>query len=63
MTSVRKNRGAILCSILLSSCASTQLNYNTVELSSTVDDVYTLETLNKVSKFIDNRYAIPSQMA
>jgi hypothetical protein len=59
---VRKKCMAILSPLVLSSCASTQLNYNTVELSSSLDDVYTRETLNNLSKFVDNYYAIPSQM-
>ncbi|MCC8953120.1 hypothetical protein H8B02_06455 [Bradyrhizobium sp. Pear77] len=45
-----------------SGCASTQLNYNAVEVSATIDSVYTRETLNNLSKFIDNRNAIPSQV-
>nr|WP_254803938.1 hypothetical protein [Methylobacterium sp.]USU34562.1 hypothetical protein NG677_23555 [Methylobacterium sp.] len=47
---------------LVSGCASTQLNNNTVELSSSVDDIYTKQTLNNISKFIDDPNAIPSQM-
>jgi hypothetical protein len=53
----------VVCPLLLSSCASTQLNNNTVELSASIDDVYTRETLNNLSKFVDNYYTIPSQMA
>jgi hypothetical protein len=52
----------ILATILLSGCASTQLNYNTVELSNGLDSIYIKDTLNNISKFIDNNYAIPSQM-
>ena len=43
-------------------CASAQLNYNAVEVASTMDSVYTRETLNNLSKFIDDPNAIPSQM-
>ena len=43
-------------------CASTQLNYNTVEVSSTIDNIYVRETLNNLSKFIDDPNAIPSQV-
>jgi hypothetical protein len=52
---------AIIC-FLSSGCASTQLNYNAVEVSSTLDSVYTRETLNNLSKFIDDPSAIPSQV-
>ncbi len=48
--------------LLCSGCASTQLNYNAVEISSTIDSVYTRETLNNLSKFIDDPNAIPSQV-
>jgi hypothetical protein len=48
--------------LLSAGCASTQLNYNTVEISSTIDSVYVRQTLNNLSKFIDDPYAIPSQV-
>jgi hypothetical protein len=63
MKAVRLYPAAMVGPLLLSSCASMQLNSNTVELSSTIDDVYTRETLNNISKFIDNKYSIPSQMS
>ena len=46
----------------LSGCASTQLNYNAVDISSTISDVYTRQALNNLAKFIDDRNAIPSQV-
>jgi hypothetical protein len=55
--------GAVLLVLFFSSgCASTQLNYNTVEISATLDSIYTRETLNNLSKFIDDPNAIPSQV-
>jgi hypothetical protein len=48
--------------LLFAGCASTQLNYNAVEVSGTLDSVYTKETLNNLSKFIDDPFAIPSQV-
>jgi hypothetical protein len=53
----------ILCALafLISGCASTQLNYNTVEIATSTDGVYTKETLINLSKFIDDPYAIPTQ--
>jgi hypothetical protein len=53
---------ATIALLLSSGCASTQLNYNAVEISSTIDSVYTRETLNNLSKFIDDPNAIPSQV-
>jgi hypothetical protein len=48
--------------LVLAGCASTQLNYNTLEISSTIDSVYTKQTLGNLSKFIDDPHAIPSQV-
>ena len=48
--------------VLLTGCASTQLNYNTVDIAGTIDSVYTRQTLNNLSKFIDYQYATPSQL-
>jgi hypothetical protein len=44
----------------LSGCASEQLNFNTLDIASTVSDVYTRETLTNLSKFIDDPHAVPS---
>jgi hypothetical protein len=64
MSGVRWGQGttAIIALLLISGCASTQLNYNAVEISATIDNVYTRETLNNLSKFIDDPNAIPSQV-
>jgi hypothetical protein len=64
MSGVRLGCGttATIALLLSSGCASTQLNYNAVEVASTMDSVYTRETLNNLSKFIDDPNAIPSQM-
>jgi hypothetical protein len=48
--------------LILAGCASTQLNYNTLEIAGTIDSTYTKEALNNLSKFVDNPYAIPSQV-
>lgn len=48
--------------LVISGCASTQLNYNAVEISATIDSIYTRETLNNLAKFIDDPAAIPSQV-
>jgi hypothetical protein len=48
--------------LAFSGCASTQLNYDTVEIASTIDNVYTKQALNNLSKFIDDPFAIPSQV-
>jgi hypothetical protein len=46
---------------MLDGCASTQLTANTVEVAARVDYIYTQQTLNNFSKFVDDPYAIPSQ--
>ncbi|MGE8131554.1 hypothetical protein ACQKQD_31795 [Methylobacterium sp. NPDC080182] len=53
---------AVTIAAALAGCASAQLNGNTIELSSTVDDIYTKQALNNISKFVDDPNAIPSQM-
>jgi hypothetical protein len=53
---------AMIALLLNSGCASTQLNYNTTEIGATIDNIYTRETLNNLSKFIDDPNAIPSQV-
>jgi hypothetical protein len=47
---------------VLSGCASTQLNNNTINISSSVDSLYIREALENVSKFVDNPHSIPSQI-
>jgi hypothetical protein len=47
---------------LLAGCASTQLNYNTLDLASTVDSLVTKQVLDNLSKIIDNPLAIPAQV-
>jgi hypothetical protein len=43
-------------------CASTQLNYNTLDIASTVESVYTRQILMNLSRTIDEPYAMPSQI-
>lgn len=61
-------RGILLlplaCVILsLIGCASTQLNYNTLDLASTVDSLVTSQVLANLAKFVESPTAIPSQVA
>ena len=57
------NRLAALClTVLLCGCASTQLNYNTLDISNTVGDLYTRQTLANLSRYIDDPMALPSQL-
>jgi hypothetical protein len=43
-------------------CASTQLNYNTLDLASTVDRLVRDQILTNLSNFLDSPAAIPSQV-
>lgn len=49
-------------SLAVCGCASTQLNYNTNDVSSHFEIVYYNQALNNLSAFIDDENAIPSQM-
>jgi hypothetical protein len=46
----------------LSGCASSQLNYNTLDLASTTDSLLTRQILHNFSNFLDRAVAIPAQM-
>jgi hypothetical protein len=52
--------GAILLD--LSGCASAQLNYNTLDLASTTDQLLTRQVLYNLEKFVDSETAIPAQL-
>lgn len=54
---------AITCTLSLMSCASAQLNYNTLDIASSVDVVVTGQVLSNLAKFITSPHAIPSQVA
>lgn len=47
---------------LLAGCASTQLKYNTLDVASSVPEIYTKQVLSNLSRFIDEPQAIPSQV-
>ena len=49
--------------IFLCGCASLQLNYNTLDLASSLDDLVTKQILHNISATLDNPYAVPSQVA
>jgi hypothetical protein len=46
----------------VSGCASTQLNYNTLDLASTTDDLLQKQVMYNIEKFIDSDTAIPAQV-
>ncbi len=57
-----RNGGMCLASLLLFGCASAQLNFNTLDVASTVQDVYYRQTLLNLSRTIDDPSAVPSQV-
>jgi hypothetical protein len=52
----------MLVGVSLLGCASTQLNYNTLDIASTVDSLVTSQVLSNLAKFEDSPNAIPSQI-
>jgi hypothetical protein len=48
---------------ILCGCASEQLNYNTLDLASSSDDLMTSQVLSNLSKFRSYPYAIPAQVS
>jgi hypothetical protein len=64
---MRTSRGVfvfpVVCiALFMPSCASTQLNYNTLDVASSIESVYTRQALDNLSKFIDEPNAVPSQV-
>jgi hypothetical protein len=55
-------RACVLCAVLLTGCASAQLNYNTLDLAASLGDLYTKQALINLSRIIDDRDALPSQL-
>jgi hypothetical protein len=53
---------AVVCSLLLAACASTQLNYNTNDIAANVEGIYAKQALVNLSRTIDNPNSIPSQI-
>jgi Tfp pilus assembly protein FimT len=49
--------------LFLAGCASTQLNYNALEIAGTVDDLLSSQIAHNLAKFIKDTNAIPSQVA
>jgi hypothetical protein len=59
---MRPSVGCFIIAIQLAGCASAQVNYNTLDLASTVDGLVTKQVLDNLSKIIDNPLAIPAQV-
>ncbi|WP_136615055.1 hypothetical protein [Bradyrhizobium sacchari] len=52
----------ILCAASVAGCASTQLNYNTLDIASSVSSLYTKQVLSNLSKYIDEPEGLPAQV-
>jgi hypothetical protein len=63
MKSSSSRRLAIFAGLLLCGCASTQLNYNTLDIASTTDSLLTQQILYNFASFLDNEAAIPAQVS
>jgi hypothetical protein len=62
----RRARGIVLAGVaaaLVSGCASTQLNHNTLDLASSTDDLLSTQILHNFANFIDSRAALPAQLS
>jgi hypothetical protein len=53
---------AALAAISLAGCASTQLNYNTLDIAGSVSSLYTKQVLSNLSKYIDEPEGLPAQV-
>ena len=54
---------AFVCTALVSGCASLQLNFNALDLASTVDSLLLKQVLLNLSRTIDNDAALPTQVS
>jgi hypothetical protein len=54
--------GLAALGIVLAGCAGTQLKYNTLDVASTVTAIHINQVLENLSRFIDEPYALPSQV-
>ncbi len=48
---------------LIAGCASTQLNYNTLDIASAVDDLVVQQVISNIVKIYRDQHSIPSQVA
>jgi hypothetical protein len=51
----------VMVAALLAGCASTQLKYNSVDVATSVSDIYQQQVLDNFSRIIDEPYAVPAQ--
>ncbi|MGD0420946.1 MAG: hypothetical protein ABSA68_15410 [Xanthobacteraceae bacterium] len=61
--SISREAAIAAASIAIAGCASTQLNYNTLDLASSSQDLLTSQVLFNLGKFRSSPYAIPSQVS
>jgi hypothetical protein len=60
---VRVRFGLLAAAALLSACASSQLNYNALDLADTIDELVSNQVLTNLARSIDHPYAVPSQVS
>jgi hypothetical protein len=61
---LRHARVAACCAVclILVGCASTQLNYNTLDLASTTDHLLTAQIVENLARFIETPTAVPAEV-
>lgn len=57
-----KKATAVACAMGLFGCASTELNYNTLDIASASDTLLTRQTLFNLANFLDSEVALPAQI-
>jgi len=58
---MRPKMAYVLSLLFLSGCASTQLNYNTLDLAASINALSTKQIVRNLATTLDDDYAIPSQ--
>jgi hypothetical protein len=54
--------GTVVLAAFLGGCASTQLNYNTIDIANNSDSLLTKQILYNLNAFIENPIAVPAQI-
>jgi hypothetical protein len=57
-----RSASIVVLTLALAGCASTQLNYNTLDIAENVESVYVRQALINLSRTIDDQTTVPSQI-
>jgi hypothetical protein len=59
---MRPNQSSLILLVVLSGCASAELNHNTLDIASNSDNLLTRQTIYNLSNFLESDVALPAQI-